>query len=141
MDHCHYTEKYRGPAHRTCNLNYKVPSYIPIVFHHLSGYDVHLFIKELVKITTGKDIEVIAKNNENYISFSVEVPVDSYIDKEGNNREKMVELRFIDSFKFMASSLDSMVNNLVKGGKTLSGLDPGTRMAWRPTYQKGSLSI
>ena len=28
-DHCHYTGKYRGPAHRNCNLRYKIPSYIP----------------------------------------------------------------------------------------------------------------
>ena len=31
-DHCHYTGKYRGAAHRNCNLQYKIPSYIPIVF-------------------------------------------------------------------------------------------------------------
>ena len=46
-DHCHYTGRYRGPAHMKCNLQYKIPSYIPIVFHNFSGYDVHLFIKEL----------------------------------------------------------------------------------------------
>ena len=46
-DHCHYTARYRGPAHMTCNLQYKIPSYIPIVFHDLSRYDAHLFIKEL----------------------------------------------------------------------------------------------
>ena len=44
-DHCHYTGHYRGPTHTKCNLQYKIPSYIPIVFHNLSGYDAHLFIK------------------------------------------------------------------------------------------------
>ena len=24
-DHCHYTQKYRGPAHRNCNLAYRIP--------------------------------------------------------------------------------------------------------------------
>ena len=48
-DHCHHTGRYRGPAHSLCNLRYRIPSYIPIVFHNLSGYDVHLFIKELGK--------------------------------------------------------------------------------------------
>ena len=43
-DHCHYTGHYRGPAHRNCNLMYRVPSYIPVVFHDLSGYDAHLFM-------------------------------------------------------------------------------------------------
>ena len=35
-DHGHYTGSYRGPAHRDCNLRYKIPSYIPFVFHNLS---------------------------------------------------------------------------------------------------------
>ena len=35
-DHCHYTSKYRGPAHRICNLRYKIPSHISIIFHNLS---------------------------------------------------------------------------------------------------------
>ena len=114
MDHCHYTGKYRGAAHSSCNLMYKIPNYIPVVFHNLAGYDAHLFIKELAKHMN--KIRVIAKNTENYISFSVKVEVERYIDKAGNERSKEMELRFIDSFKFMSSSLDSLVNKLVKGG-------------------------
>ena len=52
-DYCHYTGHYRGPAHMKCNLQYKIPSYIPIIFHNLSGYDTHLFIKELAASTDG----------------------------------------------------------------------------------------
>ena len=33
-DHCHYTGKFRGAAHSECNLRYKVPKEIPIVFHN-----------------------------------------------------------------------------------------------------------
>ena len=74
-DHCHYTGKYRGPAHSNCNLRYKIPSYIPIVFHNLSGYDAHLFIRELgKKFDTGK-IGVIAENKEKYITFNVDAVV------------------------------------------------------------------
>ena len=120
-DHCHYTGKYRGAAHVSCNLRYKIPNYIPVVFHNLAGYDAHLFIKELVKHTT--KIGVIAKNTENYISFSVKVEVDKYIDKAGNEKSKEIELRFIDSFKFMSSSLDSLVNNLAKGGHEFWGFE------------------
>ena len=61
-------------------------------------------------------MEVIAKNKEDYISFSVDVAVDKYVDKDGNEKEKLIELRFIDSFKFMSSSLDSLTKNLVSGG-------------------------
>ena len=48
-DHCHYTGKYRGAAHNICNLRYKVPKEIPIVFLNGSTYDYHFIIKELVK--------------------------------------------------------------------------------------------
>ena len=92
-DHCHYTGLYRGPAHSLCNLRYKIPSYIPVMFHNLSGYDAHLFIRELGGHAS--DMEVIAKNKEDYISFSIKVPVDSYIDKNGEEKDKLIELRFI----------------------------------------------
>ena len=58
-DYCHYNGKYRGPVHRDCNLRYKIPNYIPIVFHKLSGYDAHLFIRELGKISNTGKIGVI----------------------------------------------------------------------------------
>ena len=75
-DRCHYTGQYQGPAHRNCNLRFKIPKYIPIVFHNLSGYDVHLFIRELgKKFDTGKIMGVIAENKEKYISFYVDVVV------------------------------------------------------------------
>ena len=118
-DHCHYTGLYRGPTHLLCNLRYKIPSYIPAVFHSLSGYDAHLFIRELGAHTS--EMGVIAKNKEDYISFSIKVPVDKYIDKNGEEKDKLIELRFIDSFKFMASSLNSLTKNLVSSGKQLFG--------------------
>ena len=48
-DHCHYTGKYRVAAHNICNLRYKIPKEIPIVFHNGSTYDYHFITKELVK--------------------------------------------------------------------------------------------
>ena len=63
-DHCHYTGLYRGAAHNNCNLKYRIPDHIPIVFHNLSGYDAHLFIRELGKRFNKNDIGVIAENKE-----------------------------------------------------------------------------
>ena len=112
-DHCHYTGQYRGPAHRNCNLRYKIPSYIPIVFHNLSGYDAHLFIRELGKKFNKGKIGVIAENMQQYISFNVVVVVNKY-EELGKVKEKKIQLKFIDSMRFMVSSLDSLTNNSVK---------------------------
>ena len=35
-DHCDFTGRYRGAAHNTCNLRYKVPKNIPVIFHNFS---------------------------------------------------------------------------------------------------------
>ena len=137
-DHCHYTGHYRGPAHSLCNLRYRILSYIPVVFHNLSGYDVHLFIKELGKHS--KDIGVIAKNKEDCIIFSVDVAVDRYVDKDGVKKDKTIELRFIDSFKFMVSSLDSLTNNLVHRGRKLFRFEDYS-VTMQSTYQKRNLPI
>ena len=55
---------------------------------------------------------MIAENKDKYISFNVDVIVDTY--KElGEVKEKKIQLRFIDSIRFMASSSDSLSSNLV----------------------------
>ena len=112
-DHCHLTGKYRGPAHNNCNLKDKV-NFIPIFFHNLLGFDCHLFIRELSE--SDGNIECLAKNKEDNISFTKKVKVDEYVvkDKNGNFKYNPVyfNLRFLDSFKFMASSLDSLSKNL-----------------------------
>ena len=41
-DHCHYTGHYRGAAHNSCNLNYKIAKHVNLEFHNFSGYDSHL---------------------------------------------------------------------------------------------------
>ena len=111
-DHCHLTGKFRGAAHSICNLKYKIPKFYPVIFHNLSGYDSHLFIKNLGK--SEGEIDCIPNNEEKYISFTKHIIVDKFINKEGELKEVKRELRFIDSFKFMAASLDSLVNNLPK---------------------------
>ena len=134
-DHCHYTGLDRGPVHSLCNLRYKIPSYTPVVFHNLSGYDAHLFIRELGAHTS--EMGVIAKNKEDYISFSIKVPLDSYIDKNGEEKNKLIELRFIDSSKFMSSSLDSLTKNLVRGGKKLFGFEDYSELQYGLLTRKG----
>ena len=109
-DHCHFTGKYRGAAHVKCNLQFKKPKFTPVIFHNLSGYDAHLFVKNLGR--TEGNIKCIPNNEEKYISFSKEIVVGEYKNKKGEKVEVKHEIRFLDSFKFMASSLDSLVGNL-----------------------------
>ncbi len=45
-DHDHLTGEFREAAHSNCNLNYKIPRFIPLYFHNFSGYDAYLFVKE-----------------------------------------------------------------------------------------------
>jgi len=68
-DYYHLTDRYRGPAHSNCNLNYKDSFYISIVFHNLSGYDSHFTIKEIAIAFGGK----IVLTKEKYISSTKHV--------------------------------------------------------------------
>ena len=137
-DHCHYSSLYRGAALSLCNLRYRIPSYIPVVFHNLSCYDAHLFIRELAtSVPGGAKMGVITKNKKDYITFSIKIAVDKHVDKNGVEKDKEIELRFIDSFKFMSSSLDSLVTNLVGGGQELFGFEGYTPAQYELLVKKG----
>ena len=111
-DHCHYMEKYGGAIHSVCNLRYKIPKEIPVVFHDGFTYDYHFIIKELVKQFDG-NFECLGENTEKYITFSVPLK------KEIKNKNKIIEIaykiKFINSFRFMSTSLSKLVDNLSEG--------------------------
>ena len=103
-DHCHYTRKFRGNAHSKCNLNYKVPKDIPIIIHNAS-YDTHFVINQLAEEFKG-ELSCIGENMEKYITFSV--PIKKECD---NGKTITYKLKFIDSFRFMPTSLSELVDN------------------------------
>lgn len=110
-DHSHLSGQYRGPAHSICNLGYQNPRFIPIYFHNLAGYDAHLFIKEFG--TDDGEIKLIPNTEENYISFSKVLKYNSgEVNEKGQPFYNKIELRFIDSFKFLSCSLDKLTKNL-----------------------------
>ena len=116
-DHCHYTGKYRGTAHDICNLRYKKPKEIPVVFHNGSTYDYHFIIKELAEEFEG-EFECLYENVEKYITFSVPIKkAVTKIDKGGNDKIRKISYKrkFIYSFRFMSSSLSNLVQNLSEG--------------------------
>ena len=92
-DHCHVTGKYRGAAYNECNRNFRLTHKIPVIFHNLRGYDSHFIMQEIGKFE--KDIKVIQNNQEKYMAF--------FLGKH---------LKFIDSFQFMSSSLETLVKNV-----------------------------
>ena len=115
-DHCHYTEEeYKGAAHSICSLKYSVPKTLPIVFHNGSNYDYHFIIKELAE-EFKKQFTCLGENTEKYITFTV--PIEkavTRIDKNGEEISKNISyiLQFIDSARFMASSLSNLVEKKI----------------------------
>ena len=105
-DHCHYTEKFRGVAHSICTLRYQTPKEIPIVFHNGSTYDYHFIINKSAKGFDGQ-LECPGENTEKYITFSV--PISKELD---HGKTVAYKLKFIDSFRFMSTSLSNLVDNL-----------------------------
>ena len=103
-DHCYYTGKFRGAAHSKCSLNYKVPKDIPVIIHNAT-YDTHFIINQLAIEFKG-EINCIGDNMEKYISFSV--PINKECD---NGKIITYNLKFIDSFLFMSTSLSELVDN------------------------------
>ena len=90
-----------------CNLRYKVPKKIPVVFHNGSKYDHHFIIKQIAEDFKGQ-FERLGENTEKYITFSVPI-------KEDDNSKKITyKLKFIDSYRFMQSKLSDLVDNLSK---------------------------
>ena len=110
-DHCHFTGQYRGAAHNSCNLQCRKPMILPVIFHNLQGYDAHLFIKQLSSIPG--ELNCIPSTEEKYISFSKKIKVDEYKSRRtGETLSLYFEIRFIDSFKFLQTSLTNLVENL-----------------------------
>ena len=112
-DHCLFTAKYRGVVHDSCNLRYKTPKEIPVVFHNGSTYDYHLVIKELAKEFEG-ELECLGKNTQKYITFSV--PIKKEIKKKDNDdNDKVIKIsckiKFTNSFRFMSTLLSKLVDN------------------------------
>ena len=110
-DHCHFTGVYRGAAHNSCNLQCRKPMVLPVIFHNLQGYDAHLFIKQLARLEG--NLNCIPSTEEKYISFSKSIKVGEYYSlKLGKMCPINFEIRFLDSFKFLQTSLSNLVSNL-----------------------------
>ena len=104
-DHCHLTRSYRGVAHSKSNINVteKQSNFNSFIFHNFTKYACHMFFKKLVDKKNDKvNFDIIPKTNEEYISVTYGC------------------VRFLDSYRFLSSSLDSLVKTIVDNShKTL----------------------
>ena len=66
------TGKFRGVAHSICNLKYKAPKKIPVIFHNGSTYDWHFIIRQLAQEFEDQ-FECLGENTEKYFTFSVPI--------------------------------------------------------------------
>ena len=89
-DHCHYTGKFIGAAHNICNLNDNDQKEIPV--------------KEF-----NGELNCIGDNMEKYITFSV--PIKKEVNNNGGRKIITYKVKFIDSFRFMSTSLSELVDN------------------------------
>ena len=103
-DHSHFTEKYRGAAHNTYNLRYKAPKEILVLFH-VSTYDYYFIIKKLPE-EFDRQFKCLRENTEKYITSSISIK---------NDKRNTYKIKFINSFRFMSTSLSSLVDNLSEG--------------------------
>ena len=131
--HCHVTGDFLNTVCNNCNLQLKMPNrkrkrhagmtnkkakktlecdeyFLPIVFQNLKCYDAHFIIKFKKKQYTARpttsdgdvtydDIHVTPLNNQKYLSFQIR------------------NLRFIDSYLFLSTSLENLVSLLLKSGR------------------------
>ena len=122
--HDHISGSYLFAACNSCNLQLKPKKFVKkagekrrlsdefvlnVIFHNLKCYDAHFIIKHFERKyvehrknddkVSYDDVKVIPQNSEKYLQFQI-----------GN-------LRFLDSFQFLSTSLNELVSLLLKSGK------------------------
>ena len=124
-DHNHFTGKFRGVLHSTCNKRYRVNLKIPVFFHNLMGFDGHPIIKAIRRIVANPELckrfEEITKDFDEehfdepedgvYERFSVGKLRFQVLAKTDEQYQTITfgPLEFKDSFRFLEKSLDQLV--------------------------------
>ena len=94
--HNHFTGQYIMPLCYKCNLNANLKHNninFPVIFHN-NNYDKKLFLKEFAKFHEIEEINVLPDDTEKFKYF------------------KVGQYSFIDSFRFMSSGLEKLINNV-----------------------------
>ena len=102
-----------------------MPNEIPVVFHSGSNYEYHFIIKQPSNKFQGQ-LECLVEYTEKCKTFSVLIEKEvTNIDKDGNESAVTTsyKIKFIDSARFMASSLSNHVDNLAEGNHKIKSKD------------------
>ena len=96
--YCKMTGRYLGAAHQTC-IDYvnkvNLHKFIPVLYHNLSKYDIHMFFNELINSKVEKNnLSVIPRTNEEYTSVNFGC------------------INFLDSMRFQPDSLEKLTESL-----------------------------
>ena len=115
LDHCNFSRKLLGYARTLCNLHRQRNKFTPVFALKLANNDFHRVILALKSGSENNTISVIPINEEKYVSLSLKIWLGSYTTNKGHFRHKYEEMRFfLNSYKFMHSSLDTIAKNLPK---------------------------
>ena len=112
LDHCHYSGQFLGWAHEKCNRARRNVNFTPVVGHNIQNYDLHHICLALQSCQPTTTVSVIPSTDEKYISMNFGVLVETITLDDGKVIKKYENLRFIDSFKMMNSSLEKLVDIL-----------------------------
>ena len=112
FEHNHVTGKLRGIAHSKCNISCRTPNFTPVIFHNGSKYDFKQLLRYYRPGDGNEKLECIANNSEEFISFSICVPTGSFQNDQNQKVITFEKLKFIDSFRFQAKSLSSLIETM-----------------------------
>ena len=87
------------------------------MFHNGPTYGYHFIIKELAEEFEG-EFECLGENTKKYVTFSVPIKKETTKkDKNGNDQTAKIsyKIKFVDSCRFMSTSLSNLVSNLSEG--------------------------
>ena len=160
-DHSHRTGRFRGAMCDRCNLRVgkqeQHDRFIPVFFHNLKGYDMHHVLQCLAEgDLDGEQLSVIPQNGEKFTAFTwkprpcsktryneLQVELARSTDKERKKEIQKylnsgLQIRFLDSAAFMASSLMSLLENLPDDKKILlKELSAGSSTRFELIKRKG----
>ena len=112
FEHNHLNGELRGIAHKNCNSSCRTTSFTPVVFHNGSKYDFKHILRYYQPGDDEEKLECIANNSEEFISFAIRVSTGSYQNVKNEQVNTYEKLKFIDSFRFQAKSLSSLIETM-----------------------------